>query len=77
MKPVVDRLEKEYEGRVEFRPLNIDEASSQEAMAKYKFIGQPQFVVVGSNDTVLSTRNGGQSYDQLKQDIEAALAAKP
>jgi thiol-disulfide isomerase/thioredoxin len=77
MKPVVNRLEEEYKGRVEFRALNIDEASSQDAMKQYKFIGQPQFVVVGTGDSVLSSRNGAQTYESLKQDIEAALAAKP
>ncbi len=77
MKPVVNRLEEEYKGRVEFRALNIDEASSAEAKAKYKFLGQPQFVLVVANDAILSSRNGMQSYEALKQDIEAALAAKP
>lgn len=74
MKPVVNRLEQEYEGRVEFRPINIDDASSQTAKDKYRFLGQPQFVLVGGQDTVLSSRNGMQSYEQLKKDIEAALA---
>ncbi len=74
MKPVVNRLEQEYEGRVEFKAINIDDASSQTAKDKYRFLGQPQFVLVGGEDNVLSSRNGMQTYEQLKKDIEAALA---
>ena len=75
MKPVVNRLEEEYKGRVEFRSLNIDEASTQEAMTKYQFIGRPQFTVLGPKGEVVSSRNGMQTYELLKQDIESALAA--
>jgi len=77
MKPVVNRLEEEYKGRVDFRPVNIDEAASQDPKTKYSFIGQPQFVVLGPKGEMLSSRNGMQTYDTLKADIEAALAAKP
>ena len=77
MKPVVNRLEEEYKGRVDFLPVNIDEASSQGAKTKYQFVGQPQFTVLGPKGEVLSSRNGMQDYAVLKQDIEAALAAKP
>ncbi|MFC1463710.1 MAG: thioredoxin family protein [Candidatus Brachytrichaceae bacterium NZ_4S206] len=76
MKPVVNRLEEEFGDRVEFRALNIDEASSKEAMAKYKFVGQPQFVIVAPNGEVVASRNGMQTYDRLKADIEAALAKR-
>jgi thiol-disulfide isomerase/thioredoxin len=76
MKPVVNRLEEEYRGRVDFQALNIDEASSKEAMTKYRFVGQPQFVVVAPNGEVIASRNGIQTYDRLKADIEAALATR-
>jgi hypothetical protein len=75
MKPVVGRLEEEFKGRVEFQALNIDEAVNDEAKAKYNFMGQPQFVVVGADGAVTVSRNGAQSYERLKEDIEKALAA--
>ncbi len=76
MKPVVNRLEEEYTGRVDFRALNIDEAVNDEAKVQYKFIGQPQFIVVGSDGEVIVSRNGIQRYDTLKADIEKALAGQ-
>ncbi len=74
MKPVVNRLEEEFGDRVDFKMLNIDEASSREAMTKYRFVGQPQFVIVAPNGEIVASRNGTQTYERLKADIEAALA---
>lgn len=73
MKPTVSRLEKEFEGKVEFQALNIDE-TSKDVFEKYKFIGQPQFVIVSSNGNIVSSRNGAQKYEELKADIEKVLA---
>ncbi len=75
MKPVVGRLSEEYQGRVTFLTVNIDEPQSRDAMNRYRFIGQPQFVVVDVKGDIIASRNGIQSYDQLKADIEAALRA--
>jgi hypothetical protein len=76
MKPIVNRLEEEYQGRVTFQALNIDEASTDPFKAQYKFVGQPQFVIVTAKGDVLASRNGIQTYDRLKADIEAALAVQ-
>jgi thiol-disulfide isomerase/thioredoxin len=76
MKPIVNRLEEEYTGRIEFRALNIDDAQNDDDKVQYKFIGQPQFVVVGADGEVVVSRNGMQRYDTLKADIEKALASQ-
>lgn len=73
MKPVVGRLEEEFAGRVEFRALNIDEASTIDAQQKYRFIGQPQFVVLSRAGEILVSRNGVVPFETLKADIEKAL----
>lgn len=75
MKPTVSRLEKEYEGRVEFRSLDIDDAANDAAKQQFNFLGQPQFVLALPDGKVVSSRNGGQRYETLKKDIEKALAA--
>ncbi len=75
MKPTVGRLEEEFRGKVEFQALNIDDATNDQAKAKFKFIGQPQFVIAAPDGTIVSSRNGSQSYEALKADIEKALAA--
>ena len=74
MKPVVNRLEEEFAGQVQFRSSNIDDAVNDGAKAQYKFIGQPQFVVVGADGAVIASRNGIQRFDTLKADLEKALA---
>jgi hypothetical protein len=75
MKPVVNRLEKEFEGKVDFKAFNIDE-TDQALKTQYKFRGQPQFVVVSPKGEILSLRNGIQKYESLKADIEKALATQ-
>lgn len=74
MKPTVSRLEHEFEGRVEYRPVNIDAPDAAETKRKYKFIGQPQFVILNAQGEVVVSRNGFQAYETLKADIEAVLA---
>jgi hypothetical protein len=75
MKPTVGRLEEEFKGRVDFKALNVDESANDESKQKYNFVGQPQFVIVGLDGAVLTSRNGSQTYESLKADIEKALAA--
>ncbi len=75
MKPTVGRLEEAFAGKVDFQALNVDEATNSETMKKYNFIGQPQFVIIGVDGKVIVSRNGSQSFDKLKADIEKALAA--
>lgn len=75
MKPTVGRLEEEFRGKVEFQALNVDDAANDQAKSKFKFIGQPQFVIAAPDGTIISSRNGSQSYEALKADIEKALAA--
>jgi hypothetical protein len=73
MKSTVSRLEEEFKGQVDFQALNIDE-TSKEIFEKYKFVGQPQFVVVNRNGEIVSSRNGIVKYEVLKADIEKVLA---
>jgi len=74
MKPVVNRLSEEYQGRVDFLAVDVTLQDSKPLMDKYRYVGRPQFVVVARDDTVIASRNGIQSYERLKADIEAALA---
>jgi thiol-disulfide isomerase/thioredoxin len=74
MKPVVNRLSEEYRGRVDFLAVDVTLQDSKPLMDKYRYVGRPQFVVVARDGTVIASRNGIQSYERLKADIEAALA---
>jgi thiol-disulfide isomerase/thioredoxin len=52
MKPVVDRLKAEYEGRVEFRLYNVEESSEgQRLMQQYNAQYVPTFVFLNSDGT--------------------------
>ncbi|MDW8292561.1 MAG: thioredoxin domain-containing protein [Anaerolineae bacterium] len=73
MKPVIAKLREEYGARVEFVSYNIDDPSSEAAKVKYRFLGQPQYVLVNANGDVVITRNGVFPYERLRADIETLL----
>ncbi len=75
MKPTVSRLEEMYTDAVEFEFINIDSPDSAAAKQKYRFIGQPQFVIVKPDGEVLVSRNGYQQFERLRNDLEQALGA--
>ena len=76
MRPTVRRLEEEFKDKVDFKVVDIDMPQNDALMKKLKFLGHPQFVVLGASQQVLSSRNGFQDYATLKKDLEAALAVQ-
>jgi hypothetical protein len=74
MKPTVSRLQQEFKDKIEFRSLNIDDPKNDAAKKQYKFVGQPQFVILSSDGAVTASRNGMQTYETLKRDLEAQIA---
>lgn len=53
MKPVVDGLEKEYKGKVEFRRYNVDnDTKGQELMQQFGARYVPTFVFVNSDGSI-------------------------
>jgi thiol-disulfide isomerase/thioredoxin len=73
MRPIVDRLEQEYAGRLTFTPINIDTDEGQTLMRKYAVTGTPTLLITNSNGEVLFRRSGGTTYILLKEAIEALL----
>lgn len=62
----------EYEDRVEFLlydAAGLDEATRQ----KYRYMGFPQFVIVGRDGKIAVTRLGYQNYETLKADLDGVL----
>lgn len=76
MKPTVRRLEEEFKGQVAFKALDIDKVENDALKKLYKFRAQPQFVVLNAKGEIVSSKNGTQSFDALKKDIEMALGSK-
>lgn len=67
MKPVVDGLKKEYEGKVDFRLLNVE--TDQEAVTLANALGitaVPTFVFVNSDGVTAQTKIGALSADDMR-----------
>lgn len=64
MKPVVDRLKKEYDGKVEFRLINVDnDAEGSALMQQYGAQYVPTFVLLNADGSV---------GDQIVGEVEAS-----
>lgn len=70
MKPVVDRLEKEFTGKVEFR-VYVDDAGPDNLAGKLGVQYVPTYFFVNSDGKVAKSVVGGMA----EQDMRAALQA--
>ncbi len=68
MNPVLDELEKELEGKVEFVKINVDE--DQAESGKYGVMSIPTFVVV-KDDKEVGRRVGVTPKEELKRLLTA------
>lgn len=55
MQPIVNGLEKQFEGRIEFVYINILEEENLELMEQYGFQSTPEFYLVDGEGKVLHT----------------------
>ncbi len=75
MLPVVDRLEKEYSDRVEFRHIDADSADGNAAFRAYQLIGHPGFVLLATDGTVLWKGQGVQAFEEMEVNLISAFSA--
>jgi len=71
--PVVERLAKEYQGRVRFRKLNVDE--NPLASRKYHVVSIPS-VLIFKNGRIAGVSVGAVSENELRGRIDAALPVR-
>lgn len=72
MAPVVDRLKKDYEGKVEFRIYNTEKDKQGAALfSKFGLQYVPSFVLMNSDGTESSRKVG----EVAEKDLRAALDA--
>lgn len=71
MEPIVYKLVDEYGNRVDFKILDAAGASAEKQ--KYKYVSQPQVVIVNRNGEIVDTLYGLQGYDGLKKALDAVL----
>lgn len=62
MKPVIEELEKELEGKVEFVKVNVDE--DQQTASKYGVMGIPTFVIEKDGKEI-SRKTGVTAKEEL------------
>ncbi len=72
MKPVVDRLSQEYEGRVEFRLYDVDKSEEgTQLMRQYGAQYVPTFVFVNSDGSEADRAVGELSEDQMRRMLDS------
>jgi thiol-disulfide isomerase/thioredoxin len=71
MKPVVDGLKKEYEGRVEFRLYNLgSDQAGIELADKLGVTAVPTFVFVNADGVTAQTKVGPGSADEMRAQLD-------
>jgi thiol-disulfide isomerase/thioredoxin len=73
MKPLVEGLEKQYSGKIEFRRLNVD-GTDQAALQLADKLGAqyvPTFVFASKDGVVAKTLVGEQTVATLQQGLDA------
>lgn len=73
MQPIVDGLESEYTGRIEFRSLDAFTDDGGQAFRAYNLRGHPSYIVLNPAGEVLWTGLGEQTASQIKPQLDAAL----
>jgi thiol-disulfide isomerase/thioredoxin len=72
MKPVVDRLEQEYEGKVEFRLYDVEKSQEgQDLMRQYGAQYVPTFVFLNSDGTEADRAVGEVSEDDMRAILDS------
>ena len=69
--PVVEELAKDYEGKVKFVKVNVDEAN--ELASKYNVFSIPTLVILNKGE-LISQQVGAASKESYKSMIDRALA---
>jgi thioredoxin 1 len=68
--PIFDELSKEYEGKVKFAKVNVDDAN--EIAAKYNVFSIPTLILFKGGE-VITQQTGASNSDTLKVLIDKAL----
>lgn len=72
MAPVVDRLTREYAGKVEIRAMNVEKDKAASDLASgFKVQYVPTFVFLNADGSVVDTIVGEASESQLKAALDA------
>ena len=71
MKPVVDRLEKQYEGKVEFRRIDVEkDAEGSKLMEQFNAQYVPTFVFINRDGSTADLKVGELKQEQLSAALD-------
>lgn len=73
MHPIVEELEKTYEGKMTVEKYNVDEAANQPQVEQYQVMAMPTYIIERDGQ-VVQQFVGAQSKTTLVQALEKALA---
>jgi thioredoxin-like negative regulator of GroEL len=72
MKPVVDRLQQQYQGKVDFKLYDVDSsAEGNQLMGQFNAKYVPTFVFVNKDGTVAGQKVGETPEDQMTAALDA------
>jgi len=72
MKPVVDRLKKQYEGKVEFKLYDVDSsAEGNQLMSQFNAKYVPTFVFINKDGSISTQKVGETSEADMKSALDA------
>lgn len=77
MEPIVDGLEDDFGGQVEFRRIDADTREGQSALRAYGLRGHPSYVIVDPEGAVLWTGLGEQTRQVLTDQMDQVLKEQP
>ena len=72
MKPVVDGLKQEYEGKVEFKLYNVDKsAEGNELMTQFNAKYVPTFVFMNKDGSIATQKVGEVSEADMRKTLDS------
>jgi hypothetical protein len=73
MKPIVDGLETEYRGSVEFKQINASTYEGLEVFNSYALFGHPSYLILDETGEILWQSVGEQSVENIESALQTAL----
>jgi len=74
MKPIVNELKEEYEDRVEFRLLDVDQPETEEEIKKYNIRAIPAYEFLDASGEQVDEVVGMMTKDEFRKKIESLLS---
>jgi thiol-disulfide isomerase/thioredoxin len=72
MKPVVDRLQQQYKGKVEFKLYDVDNSDEgNQLMGQFNAKYVPTFVFINKDGTVSTQKVGETSEAEMRKALDA------